>query len=46
MKKLNAAKIVPNKKNNDFLIGIGTKSLKKPTSFKEMILREKFFMIN
>ena len=43
MKKLNDAKIVPNKKNNDFLIGIGTKSLKKPTSFKEILRRPEVF---
>ena len=39
MKKLESSKIVPSDKNNKILQGIGTASLKKPCTFKEILRR-------
>ena len=43
MEELNNSKIVPNEKNNAFLSKLGTPSLKKPTSFKEILRRPEVF---
>ncbi|NSX00952.1 tRNA uridine-5-carboxymethylaminomethyl(34) synthesis enzyme MnmG [bacterium] len=43
MEELNNSKIVPNEKNNTFLSKLGTPSLKKPTSFKEILRRPEVF---
>ena len=43
MNELNTAKIVPSQSNNLLLEKIGTKSLKKPTSYKEILRRPEVF---
>tara|TARA_B100001996_G_scaffold378543_1_gene362863 strand:- start:455 stop:1561 length:1107 start_codon:yes stop_codon:yes gene_type:complete len=43
MDELSTSKILPNKSNNLFLNKIGTSSLKKPTSYKEILRRPEVF---
>ena len=46
MSELSNSKIVPNENNNSFLEHIGTSSLKKPTSYKEILRRPEVFYEN
>jgi len=43
MDELSTSKILPNESNNLFLNKIGTSSLKKPTSYKEILRRPEVF---